>query len=113
MTNEQIDIWTKALRSGDFKQARNVISQKPIEEKEGNAFCCIGVAAHLFGVEVEYDNKNSTEEACKALHIPFVVSEDATQGGIGNTLVVLNDFNYNDFPTIADFIDQNRGALLS
>jgi hypothetical protein len=40
-TKRQIETWVRALRSGEYEQARHVL-------QKGEKFCCLGVACDIF-----------------------------------------------------------------
>lgn len=49
--NENATKWVAALRSGKFKQAKNVLRDKLYGEDSGYlAYCCLGVACELSGL---------------------------------------------------------------
>lgn len=81
--------WVKALRSGDFKQARNHL-------KASDALCCIGV-----GYKVKTGrrpNFHMTATASSAIGLTVDQQE---------RLIDLNDSFGADFNKIADWIEQH------
>jgi len=105
--------WTKALRSGEYKQGRRALC---VEEKgRPPTWCCLGV-----GVDVLIDGEWKYEDArglwsCRGdTGLPSVTyremglpSDDpvVTFDGRLTTLAILNDDGV-PFPEIADIIDE-------
>jgi hypothetical protein len=61
--------WIRALRSGDFKQARGVLFKKLTKGEYGH--CCLGVAvcvAEANGVKLKFD-ETTQEGGCKVLSV--------------------------------------------
>jgi hypothetical protein len=80
--------WIKALRSGDYKQARG-----GFKGKKKNAFCCLGVAGELFPDHI------TCEEDC----IDYFNWGAETN----DNLIKLNDQSHKSFNYIADWVEKN------
>ena len=107
------DKWVAALRSGEFKQGREVL-----RNVEADKYCCLGVACALAireGVESEWpdDGGYSWDE-----ELPYAVRDwlglktgagDLAEGDRYNHLIALNDDARYTFTQIADVID--RGGV--
>jgi hypothetical protein len=98
--------WLEALRSGKYKQGKNVLY-----DAETNCFCCLGVAGDL----CEIPKEKLIEVGCKILSakefrgykIPLALSErDYTQDELQRELAEMND-NGKTFLQIADHIEAN------
>lgn len=63
------DKWVKALLSGDYGQIDAVMYQKDINFKNGS-MCCLGVAEHISGQDVENMNNCDTWELPHGLKEP-------------------------------------------
>ena len=105
---ELIKAWVKALRSGDYKQARGVL-------KTRDGFCCLGVLCDIskykeWGENNAYDGfYGSLSEGMKKL-AGIETSEDQgaivlNASGRKMSLVSLNDYNRLSFNAIADLIE--------
>ena len=77
--------WTAALRSGEYTQTRFRLQRPP----EG--YCCLGVLSCLLG-RIDEGYYPTAE-----------VGGQPTE----NDLINLNDYEGYDFPTIADWIEEN------
>jgi hypothetical protein len=102
--------WVAALRSGEFRQAREVLRQ-------GDAYCCLGVLCTMVdGVEWTLDDAlyrdefNDTYDADGELPMPVrqiagISTDEMTH------LIVMNDGKENmrphSFAEIADYIEAN------
>lgn len=60
--NENAKKWIKALESGEYKQAKEVLVEKvPKKEGGGFAFCCLGVACMLYN-EAHKDSRHRLDK---------------------------------------------------
>ena len=91
--------WVAALRSGEFKQHRGSFT-------DGQAFCCLGVAAVLCGVSPVHMNGG-----CFTVTSPqtnrYKLETDATAG---HRLAARNDghdYPPHSFAEMADYIEKN------
>lgn len=108
MERELKDKWTKALRSGDYKQGKFHLKTK------GNEYCCLGVLCDIVDpegwqdfccifyhrLEINEDNNGYPglgRKASRKLKVSFEEMKD---------LAYMND-NGHSFETIAKWIEQN------
>ena len=77
--------WVKALRSGEFKQARNVL-----HDEVNGAYCCLGVLSKCRG------------QMDAGLCYPEEMGEELQMRFIG-----MNDIELMSFAQIADYIEAN------
>lgn len=89
--------WVKALRSGEFKQARGFL------QKDGG-YCCLGVLCLIAGISVD---RLETQEGYADI-FDLIGSDEVSRG-----LSSLNDgsrfenLHPHTFPEIADYIEKN------
>ena len=87
LTQAKCRKWIKALRSGEYMQGRKVL-------KEGDLYCCLGVAAEVCNLPREDEG--------------YLMSDIE---GLGDDeqqyLVDLNDIDRESFSSIADHIEKN------
>jgi hypothetical protein len=111
MLNEFAKEWVKALRSGKYKQTKNVLY-----EADRNAFCCMGVACDISGVSPEkWHGSDYTVlplEVQEKLNLSsdygsFLDEEDDT------SLVMFNDILGYSFDQIADIIESEPKGLFN
>jgi hypothetical protein len=114
MLNEFAKEWVKALRSGKYKQAKNVLY-----EADRNAFCCLGVACDISGLPPEKWHGNEYTvlplEVQEKLNLSSkygCFQEDTTSSRI-NSLVNLNDNLGYSFDQIADIIEAEPAGLFN
>ena len=89
--------WTEALRSGEYQQGRRAL-------RDGDAFCCLGVACDLYD-RTAWDGNAFTQGPWVAyLTLLETVADSFGVGGIGHFLSKANDFGAT-FDDIADAID--------
>ena len=104
--------WVKALRSGEYTQARGSI----VEELANNqyAFCCLGVLAMTLGGEVaDPDEYEGEPTMCIKVDEEYVGSTGCMGigwiGGLSSDwvdrLIELNDDDLATFDNIADYIE--------
>lgn len=111
--------WLKALRSGDYKQARQFLRTE-------KGFCCLGVACDISGKNAwdpepgknskgrkyYYTRKGASEELPGQGDIPQAALEALSYRPFGSTddamglLTMMNDKG-KKFTTIADWIEKN------
>lgn len=101
MKKEIADKWVSALRSGKYRQSKNVLKRR---NKIGDdSYCCLGVLCEVTGQE---DN-------------PIYLSLlSHYQCGIASinydsqyALAKMNDIEFKTFNQIADYIEQNWESL--
>jgi hypothetical protein len=96
--NKQLrDEWVKALRSGEYEQARGTLSR---EMRTGRSYCCLGVL-----VRVIDGDDSSLEPRCRTSNYGLPVNTDQYLA-----LLDLNDNQQRNFPAIADWIEANVPA---
>lgn len=114
MKREIADIWTKALRSGEYGQCRGNLS-------DGKNFCCLGVLCDIAvknGVDVlitteEWDNhiQYDGEAICPPNSVlewaGFMKNNNGARYDEYTTLWELNDCLGKSFAEIADVIDKH------
>lgn len=114
MKKEVAEKWVKALRSGEFKQTRKVLSQDD-HDGAGPSFCCLGVLCEISGKgswDIHRNYVTDTGTACQAMP-PFEVENDFARF---NERASLHDLsNLNDkgqsFAEIAAYIERNQERL--
>lgn len=98
-------LWVKALRSGEFKQAR-----KCLRSGENN-FCCMGVALNLidpYGWRHPRGNGSVDWRSCDTNEIGTSLREALQiEGTTARRLADMNDLNGASFKQIADWIEAN------
>lgn len=104
MTKFKLNRWIKALKSGDFKQAHNELTNR----NEG--FCCMGVLCEIEGLPKKSSNyKFPCKDECNKVWHHFV----PPAGWLGltgeqiNKLAKLNDHWDWTLPQIARWIQKN------
>ena len=90
------DRWIKALRSGEYKQAR-----KTLRRRNGR-FCCLGVLCDIQGAEWKWDGTYYITHGCAAM--PPGIYEAGLN--YASKLSEMND-DGKSFATIADFIESD------
>ena len=127
MLTEEQKQWLTALRSGNYKQAYGVLEEK-------GAYCCLGVACHLFlkdkrkehkDESIAYDSQiySAPMALVKLLGLRNIVGEfDLAQLATDwkekinynyISLAGLNDVANWDFTIIANFIEDNPEAVFT
>ena len=120
--NDNAKAWVAALRSGEFKQAKQYLHLK--DEVAGDSFCCLGVACKMFDAAnpdvlrigrtrgfVEYDSCGSI--------LPYVVQQwlglGATTGVFdrGNKSLASQNDSGKSFAEIADIIESEPEGLFA
>lgn len=105
--------WVEALRSGKYKQAKNVL----YDEKTGG-YCCLGVACQLYNEEFPEDKVNTGEgetqdlssEYCEVRKwLGLLSCTGHLVSGLGS-LAELNDKGV-DFTEIANIIEAQSDIL--
>jgi hypothetical protein len=118
--NENAKAWVAALRSGDYKQGREVL-------RDGDEFCCLGVACDLAvkaGLPIDVHNEYAVASYNENTGtLPNIVRRwlglTTDTGGywdkaIGSgSLAALNDDRGYDFEQIADVIEQEPDGLFT
>lgn len=93
--------WIKALRSGDYKQTTGGLYSK-LE----NAYCCLGVACVINGINKRFLKNEGTIPA-KFSSMPQILIESDTTNPVSDTLIQMNDSEKKTFSEIADHIQKN------
>lgn len=105
MKTELKNKWIKALRSGNYQQTTEILSN-------GGCYCCLGVLSVIMEDErfkygywtIEEDGRVLNEE----YEIPKIVKENIDlPDDVQTTLIDMNDNQCNDFNEIADWIEKN------
>lgn len=107
--------WLKALRSGEYKQAKRALKREIQEDGQGiqYGYCCLGVAAEIAGCKIPIEKagwiaggrKDLNAKAVKGYtKVPKLLQEN---GFIPKLLSNLNDIDNYDFKRIADWIEKN------
>lgn len=114
--------WVQALRSGKYKQGREVLHNN---EDGKDTYCCLGVLCDLYQQDRRSKKKKMLDVESRwcnvaydgeDTHLPDAVREWAgmkTKDGMWNnedmdaTLVYLNDEKRSNFKTIANVIEKN------
>jgi hypothetical protein len=90
--------WVKALRSGKYRQTRNVLSQN-------GAYCCLGVLRCLLPAKVrklpmDHENYSEVLNAPQQKCAGLVKAQQKKLAG-------MNDNKKLTFPQIADYVEAN------
>lgn len=114
------NLWTEALRSGEYHQGKNYLHQK---SARGDEFCCLGVACDIAvknGVELDIDTTYHIVRYDKySAALPTAVAEwlgvqtsfgDFYNNGEYGSLTNLNDHGVK-FAEIADTIESKPSGL--
>ena len=107
MDEELLNKWLKALRSGEYTQARNALSQTYPDGT--SSYCCLGVLCDISGLgewiddgcndpDMVYKVKNRLYEG------EYIPSELGLDHSLCTTLARKNDTGA-DFEEIADYIE--------
>ena len=105
--------WVKALRSGEYRQAKSVLT-------DGRGFCCLGVACEISGLghwDGEFEWEYHAGDTQETAFLPFEVKEWLglrTDAGdfAGGSLAQINDYG-KKFTTIAKIIESEPDGLLA
>lgn len=108
MTPEQdahVTQWVVALRSGKYKQARHRL-------KNGDGYCCLGVACIVAGKEFDENDVCGGESQVLPCEIMDIYGLLDKSGSAGETtsLASMNDA-FKTFTDIADFIESHKSEL--
>lgn len=103
--------WIEALRSGEFKQVKNTLTN-------GEAYCCLGVLCKIGGASKLGEIYNEDEgrfnqldcfELNKTIAIVDLPEEYLKEFGLTDnqqsTLIIMNDTDNKTFSEIADYIE--------
>lgn len=107
-TQELKDLWTTALRSGNFDQYWGQLYSP------NAGYCCLGVLAHVAGWGVSNNGLGVVIGGESMAYGPF---ETMFGSDTASKLYNMNDTNFvkgtnKTFPEIADFIDANIEAVV-
>jgi hypothetical protein len=110
MLNEFAKEWVKALRSGKYKQAKNVLY-----EADRNAFCCLGVACDISGLPPEKWHGNEYTVLPQEVQEKLNLSSNYGRfiGASYMSLVNCNDSLGYSFERIADIIESEPKGLFN
>jgi len=102
--------WTKALRSGEYKQCKGVLKRR--QPAGHNTYCCLGVAIEVCGTQKEKKELLSFRPGMRGRMDSNSASMPATSQarlgltfGLAGTLMNLNDTQKKSFKFIADYIE--------
>lgn len=111
-------LWIDALRSKEYKQGS-------LRLKQGDRFCCLGVATDLFGVGWKGDNYMESDTVSNTMlsdRVREMLGLATVHGGymgrgfldgeIPSTLMMDNDIHGKTFEQIADIIESCPRFLL-
>lgn len=113
MTDEQkehVRLWVAALRSGEFKQGRDML-------RSNNAYCCLGVACEIYRRETQNAEwrgsmfvagaAGRSSTALPKLVVDWLgVESGSPRVRTEVSFIDMNDGDRADFATIADAIEQ-------
>lgn len=85
--------WSKALRSGKYKQGKH-----ELYTPSKDSYCCLGVLCRING-----ENEEVMEQT--GLSLAGILRKYGMSGHIESTLMTMNDDNESTFEEIADVID--------
>lgn len=88
--------WVKALRSGEYRQARRTL-------RSGRGYCCLGVLCRVANIPIAR-NGQTVSASCGGDYAPIAT---IVGGESMNHLMTLNDNLGKSFPEIADYIEKN------
>lgn len=141
MKKEIAELWVKALRSGEYKQARGklkVVDSSESDTSEVTRYCCLGVLCELYRLQTgrgEWvrgdtdvgptaltqfkDSSNGEAMMSYGDLIPTVkqwsgcnsFTGEFLEGGMRLYLIDLNDIGKKTFPEIADVIEKHWETL--
>jgi hypothetical protein len=94
-----LEQWSKALKSGRYKQNRNSLSNTH-ENSRSVKYCCLGVLAKELGNNVKLREYPSDSQYCKVFKCNKRYTND-----ISTRFIILNDSNKLNFKEIAYVID--------
>lgn len=112
LPKEFAEKWVAALRSGEYKQGRDMLLSKKCE------YCCLGVAGKLCDVPDELmleiselrdiDIYDSSEDSYyNVMEVYNAPKEIVVNGDLVREVTILNDNDKLSFPEIADWITEN------
>lgn len=93
--------WVKALRSGEFEQARELLT-------DGKGYCCLGVLCKVAGLQLSGGNAVIGPSGNPAGYTPItqllggVPYYDLSERNDGNS-----DYHSHTFAELADYIEAN------
>ncbi len=129
--------WIKALRSGDYRQGREILLQKSLDTSYELCYCAIAVAADLkvqehpetwrwqerkrplsvsYAIEEHHKDESKTVIVSDEFSLPVMMKDGLGLGQIPNIgsadICVWNDDGHMSFPAIAGEIEQRIIAYL-
>lgn len=98
--------WVKALRSGEYKQARGTL------QDETGALCCLGVLCKVAGMPIRDDGRGvvgADDSNNFAMYKPILalVGGHAKSGSLSSRNDGTCEHRRHTFPEIADYIEAN------
>ncbi len=109
MNQEIAKQWVAALRSGKYKQGKNVL-------RSGDEFCCLGVLCDLHGETIDGHSWNNDRYCSSTIALPDQVREwagvNSASGRLSNgrCLTTMNDYGVT-FDEIARIIEEDWAQL--
>lgn len=112
MLNENAKKWVAALRSGEYKQAKQYL-------RRGNSYCCLGVLCDLYAKDRlvqwngnTFDNRDQdlSSNVCAWVGLRDRDGAYMTKSGVEISLTNRNDTG-NTFSEIADIIESEPEGL--
>lgn len=109
LTKEQLNEWTRRLRSGDYEQGYGYLcATKDYPDSKKLTYCCLGVLADQLGLldhiredRLVFDTWALAND--NATNLPDELIDLNTQ----SELTLMNDNGHRSFSEIADWIDGN------
>jgi|CXWL01.1.fsa_nt_gi hypothetical protein len=106
MNREVAERWTKALRSGRYKQGFGRLSVE--NDKGQKKYCCLGVLCKLLKINISKSDVSLGLEAMDKSGIKSPFGVLTTRQGIPHrSLAEINDTRQASFNKIADIIDKH------
>lgn len=104
MDPEIKNIWTTALRSGNYEQTKSML-HNPIS----GGYCCLGVLAKVAGLKIDDAGYGIIKDGSGCAYDPIKDILGDENGNIISKLWTMNDSEYDHytFDQIADYIDAN------
>ena len=101
--------WLKALRSGKYKQGRELLAFRA-DKEEKYGYCCLGVLADIVAKD-EWRVSRTIHGTALTLQDSACYLVEKYRYGLTDenmrTLVYMNDTEWKDFKEIADWIEIN------
>lgn len=110
MSDEQLDAWIKALRSGEHAQTSEGYLHQYDEVLMQDSYCCLGV---LLDIQGEIDDANARDGEMLSFHKAHEIGLQETthiSNSLQHYLSTRNDNDW-DFDDIANFLEENRAII--